>query len=67
MYYRRDRNAYNTRKYFNMNKYNMKKKIRKKKKEMIMYKSLYLSNYNISCLHSPMVYQSPYNVLRTYI
>ena len=67
MYYRRDRNAYNTRKYFNMNKYNMKKKIRKSKKEMILYKSLYLSNYNISCLHGRMVYQSPYNVLRTYI
>ena len=42
MYYRRDRNTYNTRKYFNMNKYNMKKKIRKSKKEMILYKSLYL-------------------------
>ena len=67
MYYRMNRNAYNTRKYFNMNKYNMKKKIGKKKKEMILYKSLYLSNYNISCLHGPMVYQSPYNVLRTYI
>ncbi len=65
MYYHTSIQSYNTKEYFNMNKYNIRKNMIKRKKQMKLYKAITLSNYNISCLHSPMVYRSLYNGLRT--